>query len=123
MGQTAPTIDLGAKSADGKSVIAVVPYVKPNGEPAVLVIVKRNADGVFDSTLDGQPALAFADSVLWREFGLAAQSKSYGVCMRRSHCGEFLLLLQQSATAMQHGDAQPCDRHELRWNVDEWRCG
>ena len=60
MGQTAPTIDLGAKSADGKSVIAVVPYVKPNGEPAVLVIVKKNADGVFDSTLDGQPALALA---------------------------------------------------------------
>ena len=55
-----PTIDLVAKSADGKSVIAVVPYVKPNGEPAVLVIVKKNAEGVFDSTLDGQPALALA---------------------------------------------------------------
>jgi len=71
----------------------------------------------------GQPALAFADSVLWREFGLAAQSKSYGVCMRRSHCGEFLLPMQQSATALLHSDTHLRDGYKLRWIINDARCG
>lgn len=53
-----PTLDLNAKSPDGKAAIGFFPYVKPNGEPAVLMVIKTAADGVFDSTLDGQPAVA-----------------------------------------------------------------
>ena len=53
-----PTLDLDAKSPDGVSVLAVGPYVNPNGEPAVIVISKKTANGVFDTTLGGQPALA-----------------------------------------------------------------
>jgi hypothetical protein len=53
-----PTLDLNATSPDGKASIGVVPYVRPNGDPAVLVIIKKSAEGVFESTLDGQPAFA-----------------------------------------------------------------
>jgi hypothetical protein len=54
-----PTLDLGAKShGNGSSILAVAPYVKPNGEPAVIMFIKKSANGVFDSTLDGEPALA-----------------------------------------------------------------
>jgi hypothetical protein len=53
-----PTLDLDAKSPDGASVVAVAPYVRPDGQPGVVIIVKKNADGVFDTTLDGQPAIA-----------------------------------------------------------------
>ena len=53
-----PTLDLNAKSPDGKTVIGFLPYVKPDGNPAVVMIVKTTADGVFESTLDGQPAVA-----------------------------------------------------------------
>ena len=55
-----PFQELGAMSPDGNSIIAVVPYVQPNGEPSVMVIVKKEAAGVFDTTLDGRPALAFS---------------------------------------------------------------
>ncbi len=55
-----PFQELGAKSPDGNSIIAVVPFVKPDGEPSVMVIVKKQANGVFDTTLDGQPAFGFS---------------------------------------------------------------
>jgi hypothetical protein len=57
-----PTLEVNAKSTDGKSVIGISPYVQANGEPAVLVLIKKNANGVYDSTLDGQPALALVVS-------------------------------------------------------------
>jgi hypothetical protein len=57
-----PFQELGAKSADGKGVLTVIPYVKPDGDPAVMIIIKKNVDGVFDTTLDGQPAMAAAIS-------------------------------------------------------------
>lgn len=53
-------MELGAKSPDGKSVMAVAPYVQPNGQPSVMVIVKKEATGVFETTLDGEPAFAIA---------------------------------------------------------------
>ena len=53
-----PILDLDAKSPNGESILAVAPYVGPDGQPAVVVIIKKNAAGVFDSTLDGEPALA-----------------------------------------------------------------
>ena len=51
--------ELGAKSGDGKSIITVVAHVQQNGEPKVVVIVKKDANVVFDTTLDGVPAFGF----------------------------------------------------------------
>jgi hypothetical protein len=53
-----PTLNLDAKSPDGASVLVVIPYVTADGVPNVVVYIKKNAAGVFDATLDGQPALA-----------------------------------------------------------------
>jgi hypothetical protein len=55
-----PTLDLDAKSVDGKSVMVVVPYIQPNGQPSVMMIVKKSATGVFETTLDGEPAFALS---------------------------------------------------------------
>lgn len=49
---------LDVKSPNGTSVLAVAPYVLPNGQPAVAVIIRTQVDGVVDATLDGHPAIA-----------------------------------------------------------------
>ena len=40
--------------------MTVVPYVQPDGHPSVMIIVKKNATGVIDTTLDGEAALGMS---------------------------------------------------------------
>jgi hypothetical protein len=47
-----------ATTPDGTGVLTVAPYVQPNGQPAVAIIIKKDVHGVVDALLDGQPAIA-----------------------------------------------------------------
>jgi len=40
--------------------MTVAPHVKPDGKPRVIIIIKKDSEGVFDTTLDGVPALAIS---------------------------------------------------------------
>jgi hypothetical protein len=52
--------ELGASSADGKSAIAVIAHRNDKNQPSVLIIIRKDSDGVFDTTLDGRPAIAIS---------------------------------------------------------------
>lgn len=45
-------------SENGEGVFTVAPFVQASGKPAVAIVIKKNAPGVIDALLDGQPAIA-----------------------------------------------------------------
>lgn len=55
-----PFQELGAKSSSGASLLTVVPSLNLKGEPTLVIILKRQGNGIFDTTLDGEPAIACA---------------------------------------------------------------